>query len=185
MTRADNRVVAVVLVGVGLLAVAVIPFLVIPALVAGSLVLAARLRTTHPGFSRAWMLAGLSAGLLAAAIGASIFMAPQLIVTVLLLLGSIAYTGTVILFGQAWSHGSDHPAAAWITAVSLGLVGLLAVVMMGAFGRGIALADAEQSSWLVNTLLLISAIGIPTLLLVGLIAFLRTRQGQHPTSLVR
>jgi hypothetical protein len=175
---------AVVLIGVGLLAVTVVPFVVIPAIVVGSLVLATRLRTTHPGFSRAWMLAGLSAGLLAAAISASIFIAPQLIVTVLLLLGFIAYTGTVFLFGREWSHGSDHPKAAWITAVSLGLVGLLSVVLMGAFGRGIALADAGQSSLLVDTLLLISVIGIPTLLLVGLIAFLKTRQRQHPTSLI-
>jgi hypothetical protein len=185
MTRTGNRVIVVVLVGVGLLAVAVVPFLVVPALVAGSLVLAVRLRTTHPGFSRAWTLAGLSVGLLAAAIGVSIFMAPQLAVTVLLLLGFIAYTGTIILFGQAWSRRSDHPKAAWVTAVSGGLIGLLSVVLMGAFGRGIALADAGQSSWLVNTLLLISAIGIPTLFLVGLIAFSRTRQEEHPNPLVQ
>lgn len=185
MTGAGSRVMAVVFVGLGLLAVAVAPFLVIPAVVAGSWVLAVRLRATHPSFSRGWMLAGLSAGLLAAAVSASIFMAPQLIVYVLLLLGFITYAGTVVLFGQAWSRGSDHPTAAWVTAVSLGLVGLLGVVLMGAFGRGIALADAGQSSWLVNTLLLVSAIGIPTLLLVGLIAFLRTRQEQRPTSLVR
>jgi hypothetical protein len=74
---------------------------------------------------------------------------------------------------------------AWVTAVSLGLVGLLGVVLMEAFGRGIALADAGQSSRLVNTLLLVSAIGIPAFLLVGIIAFLKTRQEEHPTSLVR
>jgi hypothetical protein len=61
----------------------------------------------------------------------------------------------------------------------------LSVVLMGAFGRGIALADAGQSSWLVNAVLLISAIGIPTLFLVVLIAFSRTRQEQHPTPLVQ
>lgn len=185
MTRTGNRVLVAVLVGVGLLAVAVAPFLVVPALVTGSLVLAVRLRTTHPDFSRAWALAGFSVGLLAAAIGASIFMAPRAAVTVLLLLGFIAYTGTVIFFGQAWSRGSDHPKAAWITVASVGLIGLLSVVLMGAFGRGIALADAGESSWLVNTLCLISAIGIPTLFIVGLIAFLRTRQEQHPASLGR
>lgn len=137
---------AVVLIGVGLLAVAVAPFLFIPAIVAGSWVLAAKLRTTHPSFSRAWRLAGVSAGLLAAAVGARIFLAPQFIVSVLLLLGFITYASTMVLSGQAWSQGSDHPTAAWITALSFGLVGLLTVVLMGAFGRGIALADAGQSS---------------------------------------
>lgn len=69
--------------------------------------------------------------------------------------------------------------------MSLGLVGLLSVVLMGAFGRGIALADAGQSWWVVNALLLVSAIGIPTLLLVGLIAFLKTRQDLPPVSFAR
>lgn len=146
MTRTGNHMTLVVLIGVGLLVVIVAPFLVVPVLVAGSLVVAVRLRTTHPDFSRAWILAGISVGLLAAAIGTSIFMAPQSTVTFLLLLCFVAYTGTVIFFGRAWSRGSDHPRAAWVTAVSVGLIGLLTVVLQGAFGRGIALADAGQSS---------------------------------------
>ncbi|MUK00620.1 hypothetical protein GM708_00945 [Vibrio cholerae] len=80
-------------IGIGLLAVAVVPFLLIPVIVAGSWVLAARLRTTHPSFSRAWRLAGVSAGLLAAAVLAGILMAPQFIVTALLLLEFIAPEG--------------------------------------------------------------------------------------------
>jgi hypothetical protein len=185
MSRTGYRVVVVALVVVGLVAVLVVPFLVIPAFVAGSLVLAIKLRIAHPDFSRASVLAGLSLALLAAAIAAIVVEAPQLIVTIILLSGSITYAGTVILAGRAWSRGSDHPKAIWITAVSLGLVGLLSVVLMGAFGRGIALADAGQSWWLVNALLLVSAIGIPTLLLVGLIAFLKTRQDLPPVSFAR
>ncbi|MBG6218125.1 putative membrane protein [Arthrobacter sp. CAN_A6] len=99
MTGTGNRVMAVVFIGLELLAVAAVPFLVIPAVVAGSWVLVVRLRTTHAGFSRAWRLAGLSAGLLAAAVTASMFAAPPLIVSVLLLLGFISYAGTVVLFG--------------------------------------------------------------------------------------
>ena len=105
--------------------------------------------------------------------------------TVLLLMGLIAYAVTVVLFGTAWSHECDHPAAAWVTAVSFGLVGLLGVVLMGAFGRGIALADAGQSSWVVQALLLLSLIGIPAFFLTGLIAFLKTRQTRSPVQLLQ
>lgn len=185
MASAGNRVIAIVFLGMGLLAVAVAPFLLIPAIVAGSWVLAAKLRTTHPGFSRVWRLAGVSAGLLAAAVGAAIFTAPQVIVSVLLLLGFIAYAVTVVLLGQAWSQGSDHRTAVWVTAVSFGSVALLGVVLMGAFGRGIALADAGQSSWAVEALILLSVIGIPAFLLTGLIAFLRTRQAHRPADVAR
>ncbi|WP_394250298.1 hypothetical protein [Arthrobacter pityocampae] len=164
---------------------ALIPFLVMPALIAGSWVLAARLKTAHPSFSRAWLLAGLPVGFLAAAVGAGIPLAPQWMVSAFLLLGFVAYAGTVVLFGQAWSGGSDHPIAVWITAASFGSGGLLSVVLMRAFGRGIALADAGQSSWVVDALILASAIGIPILLLVGLLAFLETKQEQRPTQLVR
>ncbi|WP_208738978.1 hypothetical protein [Arthrobacter agilis] len=86
-----------------------------------------------------------------------------LMVSVLLLLGFIASTGIVILFGRAWSRGRHRPEAARITAVSVGLVGLVSVLLTGAFGRGIAVVDAGRSSWLVDTLFLVSAIGIPTL----------------------
>jgi hypothetical protein len=185
MNHAGSRVTAIVFIAMGLLAFAVAPFLLIPAVVAGSWIVAARLRTTHPRFSRAWSLAGVSAGLLAAAVGASIFTAPQFVVSVLLLLAFIAHAVTVILFGQAWSQGNDHPAAAWVTAVSLGLVGVLGVVLMGAFGRRIALADAGQSSWVVEALILLSGVGIPAFLLTGLIAFLRTRQAQRPIHVAR
>lgn len=184
MTSAGGRVTAIVLIGLSLVAVAVAPFLFIPVVFAGSLIFAARLRTTHPSFSHAWGCAGVSAGFLAAAVGASIFTAPQLVVSAFLLLGFIAYAVTVGLFGKAWSQGTDHPAAAWVTAVSLGLVGLLDVVLMVAFGRGIALADAGQSSWVVDTLILLSVIGIPAFLLTSLIAFLKTRQTRRPAQLV-
>lgn len=184
MTSVGNRVTAIVFIGVGLLAVAVIPFLVIPAIVAASWVLAAKLKTTHPSFSRAWLLAGVAAGLLTAAVSASILLAPQIVVSVLLLLGFIVYAVTVVFFGKAWSQGSDRPAAAWVTTVSFGLVGLLGVVLMVTFGRGIALANAGQSSWVVDTLLLLSVVGIPTSLLTGLIALVRVRT-HRKTSLVR
>lgn len=75
--------------------------------------------------------------------------------------------------------------AVWMTAVSFGSGGLLSVVLMGAFGRGVALADAGQSSWVVDALILASVIGVPALLLVGLIASLRTRQERRPTPHVR
>jgi hypothetical protein len=182
MASAGNRVAAIVFIGVGLLAVAVAPFLFIPAVVAGSWILAVGLRTSHPGYSRAWWCAGLAGGLLAAAIGASIFAAPQLLVSGLLLLGIITYAVTVFLFGQAWSQGSDSPTAAWVATGSFGLVPLLGVVLMGAFGRGIALADAGQSSWVIETLFLGGLTGVPTFLLIGLIALSRM-QTRRATSL--
>ena len=175
MTGVGNRVTVIVFIGMGLLTVAVVPFLVIPLIVVCSWVLAAKLRTPHPSFSQAWLFAGVTAGFLTAAVGASIFLAPQVAVSVLLLLGFIVHAVTVILFGKAWSQVSDHPAAAWVATVSFGLVGLLGVVLMVTFGRGIALADAGQSSWVVDTLLLLSVIGIPASLLAGLIALVRMR----------
>lgn len=176
MTGAGHRLATAVFVGLGLLAIAVVPFLVIPALIAVSFAVAVRLRTTAPEFSRAWLLAGLSAGLLAAAVAASIVSAPQVVGSVLLLVGFLAYAVTVVLFGRGWSRGSKYPTACWLSAVSFGLVGLLTVVLMGAFGRGIALADQGRSSWLVDALILISVAGIPMLLIVGLVAFWRTRR---------
>lgn len=181
MTSAGNRVTVIVFIGVALLAVAVIPFLVIPVIVAGSWVLAAKQRTTDPSFSLAWFFAGVTASLLAAAVGASIFLAPQAAVSVLLLLGFIVHAVTVLLFGKAWSQGSDHPTAAWVASVSFGLVGLFGVVLMVTFGRGIALADAGQSSWVIDTLLLLSVIGIPASLLTGLIALVRMRTHRTPS----
>ncbi|MPY10709.1 hypothetical protein [Arthrobacter bussei] len=174
--------VAIVFIAVGLIAIAAAPFLFMPALVAGSWIFALRLRTSHPGYSRAWWCAGLAAGLLAAAIGATISVAPQLLVAGLLLLGFIAYAASVVLFGQAWSQGSDSPTAAWVITVSFGLVPVLGVALMAAFGRGIALADAGQSSWVIDTLFLAGLAGVPTFFLIGLIALSRM-QTRRATSL--
>lgn len=93
-------------------------------------------------------LAGLGLLAVAGGIGASIFSAPQIVATILLTFGFFAYASAVVVFAHAWSRGSDHPSACWVRAVSLGLVGLLSVVLMGSFGRGIALADQGESSWL-------------------------------------
>ncbi|WP_434992222.1 hypothetical protein [Arthrobacter sp. Ld5] len=112
-------------------------------------------------------------------------MAPQFVVSVLLLLGFIAFAATVGLFGQAWSQRSNYSRAALVGTVSFALVGLLGAVLMAAFGREIALADAGQSSWVVESLILFSVIGIPAFLVTGLLAVLKIRQAQHPVPPIR
>lgn len=178
------RVVVVLVVGLALIAVAVVPFLVVPLLAAAALSAALILRTEHPAFSRAWMLAGLTIGLIAAGVGAYLLDAPQTVVTILLVLCVPTYAGSVVLFAHAWSRGSDHPRASWVSAVSLGLVGLLCVVGLGSFGRGIALADQGNTSLLVDLLFLVSTVGIPTFLAAGLIAtpIARRRRGRSLTA---
>ncbi|MBG6180148.1 hypothetical protein [Arthrobacter sp. CAN_A1] len=181
MSVVKGRAVAVVFVGLGLLALAVVPALAFPTLIALSLTVAFRLRTKHPAYSRAWICAGLTVGLGTAAIAAGAMIAPQPVITGLLVLAVLAYAATVVLVGHAWSRGSNAPRAAWISAGSLGLAVLLAVIFMASFGRGIALANDGEQSPAIDTLLLVSAIGAPVLLIAGLIAVPIARR-QHPIS---
>lgn len=176
---------AVLGVGLMLLAVILVPFLVVPLLAVAALVAAAILRNGHPTFSRAWTLAGVTVGLIAAGVGAYLLSSSQAVVTILLLLSVPTYAGTVALFAHAWSRGNTHPRALWVSVVSFGTVALLCVVALGSFGRGIALADQGKTSMLIDMLFFASAAGIPAFLALGLIATpvaRRTRRRSLATS---
>ncbi|MHA7276761.1 hypothetical protein ACX80O_09585 [Arthrobacter sp. Hz1] len=112
------------------------------------------------------MGAGLTVGLTTAAIAVSIVIAPQAVVTVLLVAAVLGYAATVVLFGHAWSRGSHQPWAVWVSTGSLGLAGLLVVTSMASFGQGIAVANNGEPSSMIDTLLLVSTVGVPVFAIV-------------------